>query len=759
MATFEDRIWGTNWKPSPENEQYYLRHKVNLPVADTGEWIFEEAQYREWRESKESKLLWLCGGPGTGKTMLARRVAAEFLNKYDNPPEGVKLGFHFISPQLPTDGHSADEVDLSRRTLADIANSLLYNILKQDSKLFDGCKAEFGKQGNRLFTNPRSSWGVLRKVIGDCKTDPVYILIDGIDGLHQSLCEELIGRVLGLMEIGTVKVFLSSRDIPQIPNNPLSNTPEYSKINLEKNSFVEGDVEKFIRFRVNMMQGDVGMRERAVETLLERSEGIFLSASLTIDNLSYLTSEPDFHESPRKPLSGLEEVYRTILYTLISHRGSGEVLNTIWCVALALRPVTFSELGHILACIEGNSRAEQQPSQRMAIGEIQPRSEKEVKMYVQSSMGFLLATETTVSIVHHTALEFLFREYSKGSLPVLSRGKVDLTIAWECFRYLHHVFGDQKEFSKGNVSGPGNLSQDLSFRQDYKEEESEKTPWEAARENPWEATAKWTFLEYAAESWFIHARRIIEISKDTFCDDSTYNWFQHQFFGASDVIRKPWIRLCKDSRMKVLVGEQAPLHIAVCLGLTPLVEKALSVPSKEINSDASPLHLAVKFSSGAYKMLIAGSGPLLLTKQDQNGNTPLHEAVISGHFPMVVSLVGKFAPPEYKAYSNQINQQNSCGNTPLHLAIQFDHPEIAEFLFKNGADPTIKNCGHVSASELRQRFRREDSWDIFKQAGNNISTNAKNNPGVQVASSIPGMYPFLANLSFKLTARNLCSNL
>ena len=739
MGTFEDRIRGTDWKPSPENEQYYVCQKVNLPVADTGEWIFAEAQYREWRESKKSKLLWLCGGPGTGKTMLARRVAAEFLNKYDDPPEGVKMGFHFISPQLPIDGNSADEVDLSRRTLANIASSLLYNILEQDSKLFDGCKAEFRKQGNRLFTNPRSSWGVLRKVIGDCKTDPVYILIDGIDGLHQSLCEELIGRFLGLMEIGTVKVFLSSRDEPYILNNPLSNTPEYSKINLEKNSFVEGDVEKFIRFRVNMMQGDVGMRERAVETILERSQGIFLSASLAIDNLSYLTSVPDFHESPKKPPSGLEEVYRTILYTLISRGGSGEVLNTIWCVALSLRPVTFSELGHILACIKGKSRVEQQPSHRMALGEIHPRSEKEVRMYVQSSMGFLWVDETTVSIVHHTALEFLFREYSKGSLPVLSRGKVDLAIAWECFRYLHRVFGDQKEFSKGNVGGPGNSSQDLSFRQDYKEEESEKTPWEAARESPWGATAKWTFLEYAAESWFIHARRSIEISKDTFCDDSTHNWFQHQFFETSDVIRKPWSRLCKDSRMEVLVGEQAPLHIAVCLGLTPLVEKALSVPSKKINSDASLLHLAVKFMSGAYKILIAGSGPLHLTKQDQNGNTPLHKAVISGHLPMVVSLIGKLATPEYKAYSNQINQQNSSGNTPLHLAIQFDHTEIAEFLVKNGADPTIKNCAHVSSSELGQRFRRENSWDILKQTGNNISTNTQNTPGVQVASSIPGM--------------------
>ena len=68
-----------------------------------------------------------------------------------------------------------------------MASDLLYSILQQDSKVFNSCKAELEKQRDKFPINPCSLWKVLRKVIQDCQTDPVYILIDGIHGLKGSL--------------------------------------------------------------------------------------------------------------------------------------------------------------------------------------------------------------------------------------------------------------------------------------------------------------------------------------------------------------------------------------------------------------------------------------------------------------------------------------------------------------------------------------------------------------------------------------------
>ncbi|PUU84177.1 ankyrin repeat-containing domain protein, partial [Tuber borchii] len=79
----------------------------------------------------------------------------------------------------------------------------------------------------------------------------------------------------------------------------------------------------------------------------------------------------------------------------------------------------------------------------------------------------------------------------------------------------------------------------------------------------------------------------------------------------------------------------------------------------------------------------------LLRLPDQDGNTPLHEAAISGHFSMLKALVKKFA--DHSDCHNEIDKKNHSGNTPLHLAFQFDHTEIVELLVNKGADLTIKN--------------------------------------------------------------------
>ena len=456
---------------------------------------------------------------------------------------------------------------------------------------------------------------------------------------------------------------------------------------------------------MNAWGWDEALRERAIGELLARSEGIFLWASLAIGSLTDHSSGSDFDKSLMKLQSGLEDIYREMLSTLCAGGVSREVLSTIWCTALALRPLTFGELGYILVCIEERTRAKQQPSRGGTGGEIRSRTEEEIRMHVQSSRGFLRATNTSVSILHHTAIDYLFDEKRKDGLPVLSKGEADLTISRECFRCLHHAFGDPERFPRREVSGRHNRSGDSDLGQDHQEDEPEETPWEAARRDPSGAVAKWPFLRYAAESWFIHARRGFKISNVKFYDNSTCNWLQHQFFETSDVIRKPWIQLCGDPKMEILAGEQTPLHIAACLGLLPLTQRVLKGLWEQMNNPPFSWFLGAKVLRVKYDLSITEGAPSLIIDQDQYGNTPPPAAAISGNSPQLEAAQQRtiFVRPLNK---KTLDKKNCSGNTPLHLALLYNHIEIVELLLRKGAEPPIKNNVKVTAPKSETKLGR-----------------------------------------------------
>jgi len=442
------------------------------------------------------------------------------------------------------------------------------------------------------------------------------------------------------------------------------------------------------------MGAGADLTSKAMEAFLKRSEGTFLWISLAIEIVTYFGTGYDVEIILHKLPVGLEEVYREMLETLSLQEGS-RVLGIVWSVAPALRPFTFSELSYIIARAEQKAGAEQ-PYHRRTSGEIWGSIDEEIKMYVQLSSGFLRAAKTTVSIIHHTTRKYLLDE----------RSQLELTISWECIQYLHHAF--RARVDRSRASSP---------ELDCEAGEQGENQGEVARKYLFETAAKWPYLRYAAESWFIHAHRSIQVSKDEFYDKSTHNWLWYQFFKTSDVIRKPWIELCGDLRIEALEGEQTPLHITVCLGFTPLVEKAFLLfnESERMKNQRSQLHLAAKFISGAYKILIPRGGRWLLTDPDQDCNTPLHQAVILGHSSMLKDLVEWFA--KSSGCGKEINKKDHSGNTPLHLAFQFDHPEIVKFLVKRGADITIKKDAQLTASELGEKLKKEDSLHIVKRAG------------------------------------------
>ena len=63
---------------------------------------------------------------------------------------GAQSAFHFVSPELPTDRISTDEIKLPQLRLAKLASDLLYSILQQDGNLSIAARRSLKSKGRKI---------------------------------------------------------------------------------------------------------------------------------------------------------------------------------------------------------------------------------------------------------------------------------------------------------------------------------------------------------------------------------------------------------------------------------------------------------------------------------------------------------------------------------------------------------------------------------------------------------------------------------
>ena len=68
-------------------------------LKDCYEWIFQDPILQEWRISDTSPLLWICGDPGKGKTILMIALVRELLK--ETPGESSATTFFFCQATNP----------------------------------------------------------------------------------------------------------------------------------------------------------------------------------------------------------------------------------------------------------------------------------------------------------------------------------------------------------------------------------------------------------------------------------------------------------------------------------------------------------------------------------------------------------------------------------------------------------------------------------------------------------------------------------
>ncbi|KEZ39856.1 hypothetical protein SAPIO_CDS8796 [Scedosporium apiospermum] len=309
-------------------------------VSACWDWILDHATYDAWLHNDDSRLLWIFGGPGKGKTVLAISLVAEIAASSD----AIVCDFFCR--------HMDDKANSASAILRGLIRGLAQNQRRLIGVIRDKYKAPEDLNGAQL----RELWGLLRAMLANCiGSKVVYLVIDAIDECRDDrpvlqLLEYIKKEPFKLPQI-KVKWLITSR--PSSEFERITGTdPGRCIIDLAMEEKASQSVEVFIEQSVNgMAKWNQKTKNDVLSFLRKVAEHTFLYVSMVWKELYQV---PEWEISARlselqsnNPGSILHGMYRVMLdRTLAMDKRSGNTYrqDILRVVLLATRVLNWAEL-------------------------------------------------------------------------------------------------------------------------------------------------------------------------------------------------------------------------------------------------------------------------------------------------------------------------------------------------------------------------------------------------------------------------------
>ena len=637
----------------------------------------------------DSCLLWLSGGPGAGKTMLSIFLVEELRTRL---PKNTILLQYFCKNE-----------DDKRNTAVAVLRGLIFQLLRYQPLLYGYILPTFALQGESLFADASfdSLWRIFETMTCDPILGTIYCVLDGLDECHKESLKVLLNRFRRYFpptvdEASTrqLNLIVTCRGYPEFIAELLSRFPRLHLDSQDKDE-VNRDVNRFIEAKADSLAADKGysedLRLHVVNVFKRRAEGTFLWIGIVAEELrryNRIEVEGVLDLFP----SGLETLYGRALLQ-IEHKQQSITSKILRWVALAIRPLTLSELGAVL--------------------EVQPgkfSTREEVAKDHVASCGLLLKIQDgdQVGFVHQSAKEYLLRKI-KDPKPDLEffrvkEGPGHCEIAMTCLDYLQN----------------GTLTEGPLTDEDV--EEGRDSP--RIKSNP--------LLLYAALHWQEHAKLLT--TSEAIFDLSI------PFYDRHSKVRAAWLetywrltkrtpeyleRVATDPSTSAQDVKPPPLVQPVIEHVLRWEESILQMASKEFYGlwktkktvqpakDDTPLperhppvlHLASHFGiiPLASKILLertqgeSGSNTINFDERDGFGWTALYHAAYNGQEAMVRLLLDSGA---------KANATNRNGATAFYTAAAHGYQSIAQLLLDHGANVNAEDINIVSSLERRTALHK-----------------------------------------------------
>jgi ankyrin repeat domain-containing protein 50 len=563
----------------PEVDRKSLIALKGRRVDGTCEWLVKHPRYQEWLADPSSPLLWISGGPGKGKSMLAI-YTTEILQPIVDAAGNVLL-YYFCSNR-----------DKNRNSAVTIMRGIIHQWISLQPYVAQYVKSAFEGSENTKYSVSGfiPLWRLFLVLLRNTKSSQIVCVLDGLDECEKETLGQLLDAIGDNISQHKatggpqLKLIVFSRPKPAILETKLGH---FSKIQLgETSSDVARDVNTYIAAKVAELSSAQDFSEKMAaqvqQALLAGADSTFLWVGFMANELegrNWDQIQEILHSVPK----GLGGVYQRLLQQLDNKEELAPILQ--W-VVLAVRPLTLEELT-IAAGI--------QPSNSL--------SATAVTLAHLRLCGLLVKVEGgIVNLVHESAKEFFQSNQINidGIRMFCIDNNTHRKLALTCLGHVERGYG-----------GTSGKFQTTSATQD-------------------------SLLEYASLYWPVHFQHAMDAIDDRLD-------LSRPFFHASSSIRDKWWKFFwGQDKNGGNPPSFTLLHFAAYLGNVPWAKMLLSkhgrLVARKDNYGRTPLQWAVSQDHREMVELLLNRGARVNGK-DRGSATALHVAVTGQNKDVVMMLL------------------------------------------------------------------------------------------------------------------------
>jgi hypothetical protein len=375
---------------NPRHDKERIEEEKGGLLEDSYNWILSHADFQRWRDDEQSRLLWIKGDPGKGKTMLLCGIIDKMIK---STAHTANITFFFCQ---------AIRDHLNNATA--VLRGLIYMLVKQQPLLMSYLRETY-EDGKQRFEGV-NAWIALReilnKMLADPKLEKTYIFIDALDECTSDL-SLLLNFIQHSLSHPTVKWVVSSRNWQSIEKE-LNQATQKVRLSLELNEqSVSAAVDSYVRFKVDWLakRNEYSSKTHGFVNryLSANAHGTFLWVALVCQQLKDV-SDWEAEDIVKGFPPGLDDFYTEMM---IQIHGSehAELCNSILALASTIyKPITLDELPSFINLPPrsiGNHRA---------LAEI-----------IGRCGSLLILQDHNISLVHQSAKDFLVTTAKRDIFP------------------------------------------------------------------------------------------------------------------------------------------------------------------------------------------------------------------------------------------------------------------------------------------------------------------------------------------------------